>query len=82
MADDGGAEKRSGATAFQQRRGALVVVGGNGGVLEHEGEERKVRGMSTWSEGLQGWRSPERGGDGCDGNNLRRGGDAPATDRG
>jgi hypothetical protein len=52
MADGGGAEKRSGAAAFQRRRGAPVVVGGRGRVLEHEGEERKVRGMSTWSEGL------------------------------
>jgi hypothetical protein len=39
-----------------------VVVGGSGGVLEHEGEERKVRGMATWPEGLRGRRSPKGGG--------------------
>jgi hypothetical protein len=38
-----------------------VIVGGNDGVLEHKGEERKVRGMTTWPEGLQGWRSSEGG---------------------
>jgi hypothetical protein len=38
-----------------------VIIGGSGGVLEHEGEERKVRGMATWSEGLRGRRSPEGG---------------------
>jgi hypothetical protein len=35
-----------------------VIVGSSGGVLEHEGEERKVGGMATWPEGLQGRRSP------------------------
>jgi hypothetical protein len=29
-----------------------MVVGGSGGVLEHDGEERKERGMATWPEGL------------------------------
>jgi hypothetical protein len=38
-----------------------VIVCGSGGVLEHEGEERKVRGMATWPEGLQGRRSSEGG---------------------
>jgi hypothetical protein len=47
MASGGGAEKRSGAVACQRRRGAPVVVGGSIEVLEHEGEERKVRGMAT-----------------------------------
>jgi hypothetical protein len=36
-----------------------VIVGGNDGVLEHKGEERK--GMTTWPEGHQGWRSSEGG---------------------
>jgi hypothetical protein len=31
-----------------------VIVGGSGGVLEHEGEERKVRSMATWPKGLRG----------------------------
>jgi hypothetical protein len=47
MASGGGPEKRSGAVACQRRRGAPVVVGGGVEVLEHEGEERKVRGMAT-----------------------------------
>jgi hypothetical protein len=40
-----------------------VIVGGSGGILEHEGEARKVRGIATWLEGLLGWRSLEGGGD-------------------
>jgi hypothetical protein len=47
MASGGGVEKRSDATASQRWRGAPVVVGDSGEVLEHEGEERKVRGMAT-----------------------------------
>jgi hypothetical protein len=39
-----------------------VIAGGSGGVLEHEGEARKVRGIATWLEGLLGWRSLEGGG--------------------
>jgi hypothetical protein len=40
-----------------------VIVGGSGGILEHEGEARKVRGIATWLEGLLGWRSLEGGGE-------------------
>jgi hypothetical protein len=52
MAGGGGAEKQSGAAASQRRRGAPVVIGDSGEVLEHEGEERKVRGMTTYPERL------------------------------
>jgi hypothetical protein len=46
MADGFGVEKRSDTVASQCRRCAPVVIGDNGEVLEHEGEERKVRGMA------------------------------------
>jgi hypothetical protein len=38
-----------------------VIVGCSGGVLQHEGEESKVRVMATWPEGLQGQCSLEGG---------------------
>jgi hypothetical protein len=46
MAGGFGVEKRSDAVPSQCRRCAPVVIGDSGEVLEHEGEERKVRGMA------------------------------------
>jgi hypothetical protein len=40
--------------------GAPVSFGDGGGVLQHEGEKRKVRGTATWPEGL-GWRRSSEG---------------------
>jgi hypothetical protein len=63
MAGDGEDGSAADVAAVQRRRGAPVVVGHSGGVLKHEGEEKKVRGMATWPEGLRRRRSLERGKD-------------------
>jgi hypothetical protein len=63
MAGDGEDGSAAGVAAVQRRRGAPVVFGHSGGVLKHEGEEKKVRGMATWPEGLRRRRSLERGKD-------------------
>jgi hypothetical protein len=62
----------------QARRMVVWLTKGVGcGVLQHEGDDRKLRGMATGSEGLGGWRSPEGGGeDGGGSDNPRGGGDA------
>jgi hypothetical protein len=59
MAGDGEGGSAADMVAVQWRRGTPVVVGGSSGVLEHEGEEKKVRGMATWPERLRRRRSPE-----------------------
>jgi hypothetical protein len=62
MANDGEGRSATDVSVVQRRRGASMIVGGSGGVVEHEGAERKVRGMATWPEGLRRRCSPEGGG--------------------
>jgi hypothetical protein len=37
---------------FFEGGGAPASFGDGGGLLHHEGEQRKVRGIATWLEGL------------------------------
>jgi hypothetical protein len=46
---------------FFEGGGASTSFSDDGGVLQNQGEERKVRGMATWPEGLRGWCSLEGG---------------------
>jgi hypothetical protein len=54
-----------------------MSFGDSGRVLQHEGEERKVRAMATWLKGLRGRRSPKGGKDGDGSDKLGGGGGAP-----
>jgi hypothetical protein len=69
MAGDGEGGSATDMVAVQWQRGTPVVVGGSSGVLEHKGEEKKVRGMATWPKRLQRRRSPEGREDDGGGNN-------------
>jgi hypothetical protein len=69
---DGAARRR-----FFEGGGSPVSLGDGGGVLQHEGEEREVRGMTTWPEGLRGHCSPEGGKRWCGSDKPGGGGDTP-----
>jgi hypothetical protein len=57
-----------------------VVMGGSGGVLEHEGEERKVRGHGHLvRRALEAELTERGGGDGSDGYNLGASSGTPAA---
>jgi hypothetical protein len=58
---DGEVVGEASATVLDGGGDTLVIHGGVGAILKHEGEDRKVRGKVTWLERLWGWCSLERG---------------------